>query len=900
MPDDSQPLYLLSRYVSPEWYESFDRYHPADDLLRVARSIIPPTWRLQRSNVWFHARPRGMGLPKQGWKIHVSSLPTDCEEVLGNVATLCVRKETPFKFALDRRLVSLCTYKGWAREASGKFITVYPLDEGRFKDLLEALYKALRQFEGPYVLSDRRYKDARTIYYRYGGMDGFRTLSFAGDQRYMLRSPDGDLIPDWRTPYWNPPPWVSDPLGPEEEESEPDLLTLKDGRYQIERALGFSVYGGVYVATDLDTGNSVVVKEARPGTGFEENGDYAVDRIRKEYRLLHRLSETGVTPTPIDLFEDWEHLFLVEEYVPGIHLGHFTIGHSPLLRTRPEEGAIEGYRERLGKVWANLAMGLAAIHDMGVTCGDLSLTNVIVKNMELGEVCIVDLEAAWEAGVDAPIHLSTPGYREPAWKEASGEADDLYALGSVMLGTLLPINNLLDLDPSVKRVFVQVLGAELGLPQQIRRLVEGALSSNTSDRPSLHGIAEAAHQLLTQSEREEVTDTDRTVSRMDLLRAVRNIASYILASADLQREDRLFPADPLVFYTNPLSVAHGALGVVYALHKVGGEVPKPILSWILSRSVNAEDYPPGLYIGSAGIAWALWEIGLEEVALQTVRAADNHPLLWDVADVYYGAAGYGLVCLRIYLGTREQQWLDRAVQVGEWLLRSKIDADTGNCWPDKEGMVWLGYARGASGIALYLLYLSLATGDDRFLRGGEQALAFDLAQARITEEGHPSIPRGTVGAFEDVLTHYWLDGSAGVATALVRFWASTKNRSYLNALNDLAPDTFRKYTVFPSLFRGLSGLGNFLLDACALTGEERYLRHAHRAAGGVMLFGVERPDGLAFPGEQLYRISTDFATGSAGVALFLHRLAHADRRAGNFNFTLDQLISGQEIGRELS
>lgn len=405
-------------------------------------------------------------------------------------------------------------------------------------------------------------------------------------------------------------------------------------------------------------------------------------------------------------------------------------------------------------------------------------------------------------------------------------------------------------------------------------------------------VAEIVRQPPAPRKTSPANTTYQLPSSTELIDTVNGIAAYARAVADVNREDRLFPADPLVYYTNALSVAYGAAGVVYALHKIDGEVPRHITAWILSRSVTAEDYPPGLYMGSAGIAWTLWEIGLEEVALQMVRAADDHPLLWDVADVFYGASGYGLACLRFYLATKDQEWLDRAVQIGERLLRSKVDADYGSCWPDKEGVVWLGYARGSSGIALYLLYLSLVTRDRRFLDEGERALAFDLAQTCATEEGHSSIPRGVIGSLEEVHIPYWLDGSAGVATALIRFWSCTKEPRYLDALELLAPDTFRKYTVFPGLFRGLSGLGNFLLDAYNFTGNERYLREAYRTASGAVLFGIRRPNGIAFPGEQLYRISTDFGTGSSGVALFLHRLVHADRRLGNFNFVLDQLLQG--------
>ena len=444
-----------------------------------------------------------------------------------------------------------------------------------------------------------------------------------------------------------------------------------------------------------------------------------------------------------------------------------------------------------------------------------------------------------------------------------------------------------------------MLGTELGLPAQIRPLIEKCMSSDGGERPTAYQAAEQIRQLSPDIDGPATQKNWGVLTSEELLGVVRATAKYICISADLDREDRLFPADPAVFFENPLSVAHGAVGVAYALSRIQESVPKPIVGWILRHSVHPKDYPPGLYVGSAGIAWALWELGLEDVGLLTMRSASKHHLLWDDASIYYGASGYGLACLRFYLGTGDQEWLDRAAQIGEWLIRTKVEEDGRHCyWPDREGNIWLSYARGVSGIGLYLLYLGILTGQRHFVETGDRALAFVLSHARAMDRGHLSIPRGAVGTLENVVTHYWLDGSAGVAGVVARFWAHTRDPKHLAVLQRLAPDTFRNITVFPGLFLGLSGLGNFLLDVYSFTGDEHYLWEAHRVANGVLLFRIEKPNGIAFPGDQLLRISTDFGTGSAGIALFLHRLARVDEQQEDFNFTLDHLIGRPTIGGE--
>jgi lantibiotic modifying enzyme len=76
---------------------------------------------------------------------------------------------------------------------------------------------------------------------------------------------------------------------------------------------------------------------------------------------------------------------------------------------------------------------------------------------------------------------------------------------------------------------------------------------------------------------------------------------------------------------------------------------------------------------------------------------------------------------------------------------------------------------------------------------------------------------------------------------------------------------------------GLSGIGEFLLDMYHFTGEAHYLHQAHTVASGVMLYAVPQEHGIAFPGEELIRLSADFATGAAGIGAFLHRLLNQAR-----------------------
>jgi hypothetical protein len=210
----------------------------------------------------------------------------------------------------------------------------------------------------------------------------------------------------------------------------------------------------------------------------------------------------------------------------------------------------------------------------------------------------------------------------------------------------------------------------------------------------------------------------------------------------------------------------------------------------------------------------------------------------------------------MYAKTGEQQFLERAVWVGEWLLGTAASSERGSCWRTSADATAIGYAHGSSGVALFLLYLSLSTNDERFLRLGEDALKHDMSYGRADRTGLGlSFPQY---ADESVQFPYWYVGSSGVGTVVLRYAVATGQEEFVSALDRIVPDACRKYTLFPGLFNGLAGLGNFLLDAHHFLGQDELLTKAHDVARGILLYRVDRPGGVAFPGDGLLRISTDY------------------------------------------
>jgi serine/threonine protein kinase len=882
---------LLDLLADSIFFETIDYYQPQEDgLVELVKSLLPGDWRFGRNTVWLGCHPpeeRDRPLPQQGWKIHISSSVTNADDIVRAVVPVLSRNNVAFKFSLDRRLLALMHSKGWARQGAGKFITVYPLDEEHFKYLIEELYHVTKEFEGLYILSDKRYKDSRVIFYRYGGIRPFTYLNVKGENVSVLLSPDGERVPDVRRPYFHVPAWAKDPFEAPAPaaQGEAGEITLKDGRYVVKYVLGFSNSGGVYVAEDRETGTEVVIKEARPCVTATED---AISLLKKEHRILSKIAHTGVAPQPLDFFQDWEHYFLVQEYLTGPTLGGFAARNNITLHTHPAIENTEKFYRDFKTLFLQLARVIQVMHENNIVLTDLSPNNVIVLP-ETMQIKLIDFEGAYEVEVDQPIYMYTPGFAyadQMAGRAATFESD-YFSFGAVMHHFLAPVNQIFLIHPRARYKFIDSVISDIGFPRSVYEITSALIDKEAEKRPAPREVIEVL-------ERDEAITAPRFAVEREEAHAtyegwVEGICDYILSVADYERKDRLFPADPRVFSSNPLNIAHGACGVIHALGKMGRRVPDAVVDWVLARNKNPQLYPPGLYLGLSGIAWGMLDMGLEREAREVLSSTYDHPLLYDSPDVYYGIAGWGLANLKFFAETRDEMYLRKAEEAGEFLLTTSA-ADERGCYWKSDDEIPLGYGHGASGISTFLLYLYLAGGQEKFLETGVKALDFDLNNATPNLEDGLSWKR--IADQGNIMYPYWRYGSAGVGVAALRYHRLLGGERYREVLEKIYIDTNRKYAVYPGFLIGLSGLGEFLLDLHQYTNEGRYLDGAYRVASGLSLFTMEKETGIAFPGDTLRRISCDYGTGSAGVGHFFHRLT---RRAEGC-FHLDQLFADARAG----
>lgn len=877
------PLYRL---LDRNYCETFDRYQPQkNDFYDLLVPRVPPGWSINRQGIWYYCSSPRNRTPRQGWKIHVSAIHQNAREILDRVTSVLFRRQDAnFKFALDLPVLFLLNGKNWPRAASGKFMTIYPPDSRSFLDVIEELYQQTKGFSGPYILSDYRYKNSNVVFYRFGGMRMLEALNVRGEKVPMLVQPNGVQVPDRRVAYPATPEWAQ-PLIQNKSTNEPnDEYVLKGGRYKIQDVIAFSNAGGVYRGLDAESGLQVIIKEARPWVGSSPEGYDAVGLLKKEYRLLQVIADTGIAPQAVDLFQEWEHWFLVEEYIEGLPLGSHSAIHNILLRTRPTRDDYHRWYQMFRFICRSLLAALDVLHNRKIVFADLSTNNLIVP-AGTEQVKLIDFEGAYQIDVDPPMTLYTPGFvsHDRLAGSVAGISDDYFSLGAVLFAYLFPGNSFFHLRPAALREFMEDIRRDALLPAGVANAIIDLMS------PDHDTQAKGRRQIslaLDEPQPSCVEDTDNS-SPPDYSSVLRGIVTHWENAATYERRDRLFPADPKLFATNPVNLAYGAAGIAYAQKRITGSMPSSITDWIFSHRITADLYPPGLYVGLAGIAWTLLELGLLDEAETIFQRTPGHSLLHKSFDLFYGVAGWGITSLRFFLATQDEVYLYHARAAGNNLLATCQTDHRGCRWQDGAELL-LGLAHGASGIALFFLYLYLATYEARFLEAGRKALDFDLQFAACTKDGGLSWPYAA--EVVSPVYPYSRYGSSGIGIVLARYYKLLGEQKYLRLLEQIFIDTDRKYAVFPGQFTGLAGIGGFLLDMHEFTGRPEYYESAGNIAAAIMRFRVEY-QGIAFPGNQLSRLSCDYGTGSAGVALFLNRLLG---RQGN-DFMLDSLFEQKAV-----
>ncbi|WP_369185754.1 class III lanthionine synthetase LanKC [Streptomyces sp. Y1] len=843
-PSDYEPYC----HADPVFYDDPAVRDDSGELYPPATAPVPHGFSRSRDGVWVYLHPDGTTLPDQGWKVHVSAALDEAEQVIDTVLAHCRDRRISVKFLAGPEIVLKANAKYAPRGASGKLLTLYPRDETELHRLLTDLEPLLKNHRGPYVLSDLRWRDS-VLYVRYGAFRQLYCLDEQGRTVSALRDATGALVPDRRRPVFSVPSWVTIPpfLAEQVRTRAQQHNAPDDFPYTIERALHFSNGGGVYKARDRRDGRTVVLREARPMAGLDQHGTDAVQRLHRERDMLQRLAGLDFVPRLHDHLTVWEHEYLVEEFIEGEKLERFLFtGRHPLLTADADAAAIAEHTTLATDFADQLAAMLRTLHERGVAFGDLHPGNIMVRPD--GRLALVDFELAFDLEDGQPPAFGAPGFISPAAR--AGRAVDTYALACLRLFLFLPLTFLIELDSGKAADLAHAAARRFDLPPHwAKQLLADLAAATGGTLPP--GRLETPGGCAT-------TDLPDPTTPGGLCHLLTDLADGILAAATPHRTDRLYPGDPEQFARQGVDLAHGAAGVVYALATTGHTVPDDHLDWLLRATRNPKAVRPGLFDGLHGTALALDAAGrtadardVLERALHLTDTRDGLGVLGP--DLASGLAGIGLGLLHFAHRHTDPDLTRRARTLAERLTR-----------PDAPAPTRTGLLHGATGTALFLTRLYEHTGEPHWLTAAEHALARDLATARLDASG-------LLLNHDDRASAYLANGSAGAALAARALARHRPDDTELaDTVEQLEKACAAEFVLMPGLFEGRAGL----ITALAASASPAARAQAGRQIARLSWHLVRHQGRAAVPGHQLFRLSTDLATGSAGLLLTLHAASH--------------------------
>jgi hypothetical protein len=798
-------------------------------------------------------------MPDEGWKVHVSARLDRAQAVLDHVSDACAAEGVSFKHLRAELFFLFAHHKHGAREQAGKFCTAYPPDEQTARRLMDRLASALAGEEGPYTLTDRRYRDSRTVHYRWGAFRLRARRRTDGTSEWLMRDAAGRDRIDARRPFFALPEGMSDPFAEDTAAPHSGPVVLRG--YEIQRAIRLSNAGGTYEARELRTGRRVFVKEARAHNGLYWDGSTARARLRREYEALRDLHARapGVCPEPLDHFREWEHDFLVTEFVDGTPLDRWIARRSPVVQAERTPDDFASYYAACRQILAGLDAALDRVHDAGFLFGDVNPGNLLVT--DAGDVRLVDFEAASPSD-QPPLGLGAEGYM-PArpLHDAGPFAWDEYGAAAIALSLLMPLHQVIARHPASLPLLRRDLERSAPVPDWLWTRATRFQHARPQDRrlPTAEALDSAP--------------------RSSLLRLAAETRRALLAMADADHPDRLFPTVLRGYAANTLCLAYGSAGVLHALHLTGDVDDELVVRFRRDALEAPADLPPGLHVGSAGVAWVLAELGLIDEATDMLDSAARHPLLPTSATLAEGVAGVGMTLLALHHRTGDERLLARAAAAGDAIVGADDVTPTLGA-DDARGLL-----HGRAGLAMFLFYLARDTGESRYLDRGRRLLHDEL-------ERSIALPDGTLSFADDAAAGralpYLYAGSAGVATVITRYLSRDPDERLAAALPQVLADADKACTMLPGLYSGLAGLAFARAEHADWAGGPADDDAAVRLATGLAKYAIPHPTGARFLGDELLRYSAELWSGGAGVLLALHRVLHG---AADQFFTLDRPAS---------
>lgn len=746
-------------------------------------------------------------LPLQGWKIHISTNLYSVEKTLNVLSPVLIDNDVSFKHIKDQRTLYETNSKNAPRATSGKFLVIYPKNEEQFIFLLNRAAEILKNFDkGPYILSDKCWKNTN-VYYRYGGFQ--RLYNKSGE--LCVQSPTGELIKDERAPYYQVPDFKKDfdlyldslnTINKVEEENK-----LKD--YTIKEALSFSNSGGVYLAERKNDHLKVIIKEARPNTGYDGQYRTSFDRQDIEYQALSKLCDVPGVVNVIEKFSVWEHRFIVEECVEGMDLQKWLAREYPFTTNH----SLSLYEKKVYSIINQVKKIVSNVHEKGISIGDIQPANIMIAH-DL-TVTLIDFETAEKVDNDASIGMATPTFANSDIK--NNKARDEYALKKVLRFCLLPTYSTKETDVYLEDNHKNWIQKQFSLD---------LIKTLDIDSPP----TKKSHAL----------DTHLVIKKIEtgVLSNIKNDAYLI--EGDVRQFEEQF---------GHLNILSGGAGVLWSLILNQTPIRNDIYEWIDNHLLDAIDQinDDGLFTGKSGIAVVLFELGYKEHALDIFESINISKV--EQIGLKSGLSGIGLSLLSVYAATSKEKYLKQALNIADKIISKFEESDVEE---SPSGII-----EGWSGASVYFTTLYKYTGDSKYISMSKHFIEKELEHTEIVDDTLQ------IKDSRDRYLPYLSEGSIGIGLA-IQYLNGNKNHEndFKESLDYIVNLITTRITLNGGLFEGGAG---FILLGPLLNTKEEVAKFKENIHSLIKIFLIENETQITFPGQLSLRLSFDFFSGSAGV-----------------------------------
>ncbi|QLH19469.1 lanthionine synthetase LanC family protein [Streptomyces sp. Rer75] len=303
----------------------------------------------------------------------------------------------------------------------------------------------------------------------------------------------------------------------------------------------------------------------------------------------------------------------------------------------------------------------------------------------------------------------------------------------------------------------------------------------------------------------------------------------------------------------------GAAGVLYALHHAAGVHYDRGEQWLLDHTATPQpDAPAGLYTGLSGVALVLEHLGHRGRALDVIAHVLAGPWRQTGPGLHGGLPGIGLVLDDLATSTGESALRAAAAEIATLLAQDtpgQLTSPDGTSTPGRPGLM-----HGATGTALFFLHHYDHTHDPALLDHAARALQQDLDRCLHTSSGALHTGDGTRSL------PYLRTGSVGIGMVLDDYLTHRHDATFARARDAIALAARSRVYAQSGLFDGRAGMLLYLARTSTPTVSPRHLADQVHA---LAWHAINHHGHLAFPGNQLMRLSADLATGTAGCLLAL-------------------------------